>query len=70
MYDIVRHTQKFNTDEAHDLEAYNAIISNPLCTVLTERKEKLRQEEYDGGKLIASEEHVILVVTWEEKTLA
>lgn len=69
MYNIVRHTKKFNTDDQSDLMEYDAILSNPLCSIIKEYKEKLRQETYDEGKIVHSEEHVVLVVTWDEKTI-
>ena len=69
MFDIVRRTRKFDTDELADLADYDAILSNPLCSIINEQKEKLRQEQYDEGKLVHSEEHVIKVVTWEEKVI-
>lgn len=70
MYEITRHTKKFNTDVVEDMADYDEIINNPLCVVLNERKEKLSNKEFDGeGKMISLEEHVILVVTWEEKDI-
>jgi len=71
MYRTVRKTQKFNTDNSRDLAEYDQILNNPLCTVISERREKLSQMEYneETGKPVSRDEHVILVVTWEEKTL-
>jgi hypothetical protein len=49
---------------------YDGILNNPLCSIIVERKEKLRDEQYDEGKLMSSSETVYLVVTWDEKELA
>lgn len=70
MYNIVRDTKKFNTDDERDMERYNEILNNPLCSIIHERKEKLREEQYDEGKLMSSSEAVYLVVTWDKKELA
>lgn len=70
MYDTRRETKKFNTDASEDIAEYDAILNNPLCSILNERKEKLREEVFDGeGNLVRANEHIVLVVTWEEKTL-
>lgn len=70
MYNIVRRTQKFDTDNQTDMSEYDEILNNPLCSIIVERKEKLRDEQYDEGKLISSSETILLVVTWDEKELA
>ena len=71
MYNTERHTQKFNTDETEEMEQYDEILNNPLCTVIAERKEKLSKKEFNGeGQMSSIDEHVILVVTWDEKVLA
>ena len=71
MYSTKHQTRKFDTDEEDELAAYDEILNNPLCTIVSERKEKLKLEDYDGdGNMIHMEEHIILVVTWDEKILA
>jgi len=71
MYNVRRKTQKFDTDRTEDLNEYNDIINDPLCSVIAEKKEKLREEHYDDeGKPMSFSEKIILVVTWDEKVLA
>ena len=71
MYNVRRKTEKFNTDVSAELQHYNDIINDPLCSVISEKKEKLREEHYDDeGKLMSFSEKIILVVTWDEKVLA
>lgn len=70
MYNIRRHTQKFDTDSPTDMTEYDNILNDPLCSIIVERKEKLREEHYDEGKLMSSSETILLVVTWDEKELA
>lgn len=71
MYSTKHKTKKFDTDDEDELEEYDEILNNPLCTIVSERKEKLKMEDYDNeGNMIHMEEHIILVVTWDEKILA
>lgn len=71
MYNVRRKTEKFDTDVSAELQRYNDIINDPLCSVISEKKEKLREEHYDDeGKLMSFSEKIILVVTWDEKVLA
>ncbi len=71
MYNVRRKTEKFDTDVSAELQQYNDIINDPLCSVISEKKEKLREEHYDDeGKLMSFSEKIILVVTWDEKVLA
>ena len=69
MYKTVHETRKFNTDDEDDLKNYDAVLNDPLCTVVSERKEKLETCAFDEGKIVSSEEHIILVVTWSKKVL-
>ncbi len=71
MYNTKHKTKKFNTDDEADLTEYDKILNDPLCTILSEKKEKLKLEEYDNeGNMIHMEEKIILVVTWDQKVLA
>lgn len=71
MYNTIKETRKFDTDDRTDMADYDEIINNPLCTVVSERKEKLRDETRDAetGNITRLIESVILVVTWETKVL-
>lgn len=71
MYNTVKETRKFDTDDREDMVDYDEILNNPLCTLVTERKEKLRDETRDPetGNIIRLIETLILVVTWETKVL-
>jgi hypothetical protein len=62
-------TEKFDTDDAKDLARYNDICSNELCSIISEKREKLTTKYFDDeGKLTSSDDRLILVVTWMEKT--
>lgn len=73
MYNTVRHTRKFDTDNSSDLLDYDAILADPLCTVLSERREKLSDIEIvgtdNGGSAQTRHDHMIIVVTWQRKEL-
>lgn len=70
MFKTEHHTEKFDTESTEDLKKYDAILDNPLCSILEERKEKLETKfTNDDGDIIGSESKIILVVTWSEKIL-
>lgn len=71
MYLTKKETKKFNTEVAEDLREYDEILNDPLCTIISEHKEKLNETDYDEetGKPIRSVDKIVLVVTWEEKYL-
>lgn len=71
MYNLKRHCKKFNTDDEKDMEAYSEILNNPLCSVISEKNEKLTTKHFDDeGKPTYQEDKLIKVVSWEEKVLA
>ena len=71
MYNTIKTTRKFDTETSEDLREYDEILNDPLCKIISERKEKLRDETRDpeSGNITSVNERVILVVTWEEKKL-
>jgi len=71
MYNIRRKTEKFDSDDTADLAKYDEILNNPLCTIVKERQEKLKENVFDNeGRLSSSNERIIMVVTWDEKVLS
>lgn len=71
MYNTKSETRKFHTDSPEDMKDYDDILNDPLCSIIAERKEKLNTTEFDErGKPSSSSDEVILVVTWETKSLA
>ena len=70
MYKVKRETKKFNTDRPEELEEYDMILNNPLCSIISERREKISESDIDmDAKITTKREYVILVVTWEEREL-
>lgn len=69
MYNVERKTQKFDSTDVEDLELYDDILSNPLCSILNSWREKCTDSEFNEGKLVRTETRMILVVTWEVKSL-
>ena len=71
MYAITRHTRQFDFSEAEHIADYDAVLNDPLCTILDKVKEKLRDEERDGdtGRTISVKERLVFLVTWEVKKL-
>ena len=52
------------------MDEYQAILNNPLCTIIDNYREKLSDKVFDEGKLVGINERVILVVEWNEKYIA
>ena len=69
MYNTIIRTKKFDTDDKEQMEHYDLILSNPLCSVINSWREKITDSEFDEGKLIRTITKLVLVVTWEEKSL-
>jgi hypothetical protein len=71
MYTTTKRTRSFDLDRESDLAAYDEVLNNKLCKIITERQIKKTLREYgEEGHIISSEDRIILVVTWEEKELA
>ena len=70
MYKVKTQTAKFDTNSVEDLKEYDAILNNPLCTIIREIKEKLSTKHFDDeGKPTYQDDKLVLVVTWQEKAL-
>jgi len=69
MYRVKRETRKFSTDDTDAMAHYDKILTNPLCTVLNSWREKQISSEYDQGKLVGTVTDLVMVLTWEEKSL-
>lgn len=69
MYNTHKHTRKFDSDIPEEMLAYDAVLNNPLNTILSERKEKLTTKTFDAEGGGTEDSTVVLVVTWEEKVL-
>ena len=70
MYNTKHQFKKFDTTTARDMDEYQAILNNPLCTIVDNYREKLSDKVFDEGKLVGINERVILVVEWNEKYIA
>jgi len=71
LYNTERQTKKFDTDNLEDLKEYDAILNNPLCSIISERPEKLTTKHFDDeGNLSSQDDRLIKLVTWEVKVLA
>lgn len=70
MYGTKKKTARFDTEKKSDLERFDAIINDPLCSILSKEKEKIRDEQRDDeGNVTFVHERFVWVVTWEERTL-
>lgn len=70
MYNIVRHAKKFNTDADKEMEEYEQILNNPLCSIISEKNEKLTTKHFEDGVPTYQDDKLVKMVTWEEKVLA
>jgi hypothetical protein len=62
-------TVRLDLDDTEDLKEYNDILSDPNCTIVREIKEKLCDKEFEDGKLVSLHERIVLIVTYETKSL-
>lgn len=70
MYVTKHHTKQFDINKSSDLKDYDAILDNPLCRIVREVREKMVSKEMDDeGNVTSYQERLILVVTWQERTL-
>ena len=69
MYKVERKTKKFSTDDKQAMEEYDAILTDPLCTILNSWREKQINSEYDEGRLTSTVTDLVMVLTWEERQL-
>lgn len=70
MYNTKKTTKKFRTDNLEDMQEYDEILNDPLCSIISERKEKVNETTFnEEGRPDFSRDEIILVVTWEEKFL-
>jgi len=70
VYNIKRRLAKFDTEISTELEAYEDILNNPLCTITECHRERLVEKRFDDGKLTGMDERIVLVVEWDEKYIA
>jgi hypothetical protein len=66
MFNVKKKTVRFDVGKTQDLEAYDAILNNPACTIIREIKEKLTEKEIgDEGQITSFKEYLILIVTYQ-----
>lgn len=69
MYNTVVHSNKFDLDSAEQRREYDAILNNPLCTVVESRIEKLTEREFGEEGQTMSNDRLIRIITWKQKEL-
>ncbi len=70
MYRSTVKTERFDTDNQGNLAAYDSILNNPLCVVLSERDEKVTDREMGSeGNIVGLHDRIVKVVTYKEKSL-
>lgn len=71
MYTTRKFVKRFNLNDKEDCAEYESILNNPNAQVLDRIKEKIsnREMDPDTGRIISIQDHLELVVTWQERTL-
>ena len=70
MYVTTKRVKQFELSGKGDAQEYESILNNPLCSILAQKSEKLTTKHFnDEGVPIAQEDRLVLLVTWEEKSL-
>ena len=65
-----RHFRNFNLDDAADVNDYQDLLNNKLCTI-TEKEKVVETIKFysDQGVLTRSEDEIHFLVHWEEKLI-
>lgn len=70
MYNLRKHTRKFDLNKKEDLRNYDIILNDPQCQIIKELKEKITHKDVDEeGRVTGYYEELILIVTWQEQEL-
>lgn len=69
MYRSTVYTRRFDQDRPDDLRLYSEIVNNPLAMIISEAAEKLSDREFGEEGITNIHEHIVKVVTWEERSL-
>lgn len=71
MYKTKKFVRRFNLNDESACLEYEAILNNPNAQILDRIKEKIadRQMDPETGRVISIQDHLELVVTWQERTL-
>jgi hypothetical protein len=64
-----RHINTFDLSEADDREEYDALLSDPLVTILEKKMIKKREEEWRGEGEGEVHEYFVVILEWESKHL-
>ena len=70
MFNVERKTERFDLSSRKDLDAYDAILNDPSCTIVREIKEKISEKEMgDEGRITSIKEYLLLIVTYQRKAI-
>lgn len=70
MYNLTKHTRKFDLNKKDDLRDYDIILNDPQCQIIKEMKEKITHKDVDEeGRVTGYYEELILLVTWQKQEL-
>lgn len=68
MFETVKKVARFDLEIAADLEAYEELLNNPLCTVINNEEDRRQEVEIDG-EFQRRREDVHKIITYLEKEL-
>lgn len=71
MYRTEKFVRRFNLSQPEDVQEYERVLNNPNALVLDRMKEKISHRDMDPetGRIVSIQDHMELVVTWQERTL-
>ena len=69
MYNIKHHMKEFKMRDEGDMADLNALLNNPLNTVVNKQTISLTNETYNNGKKDRSWQEVVCVVEWNSKEM-
>ena len=71
MYEIKRRAKTFDTEDSEATREYEAILNDPLCTVISNTINITKDiiSDPETGRPIQTTEHIKRTVEWDEKVL-
>jgi hypothetical protein len=68
MLRVKKRFKKFRTDDINEMNEYECLLNNPLCSIIEKATEKEKEQEYnDRGNLVRQQDILYYLVHWEER---
>lgn len=71
MYNIVKHSLTFDTQDPDSMRQYEGVMNNPLCTITSNNVNIIKEVQHDpdSGRPMMTIERIFRTIEWNEKVL-